>query len=100
MSVVPFQRPEKPEPHMSGQAVCIGCRHEWVQAAPIGTWQYECPNCGAMKGLFKHPVGAIEGDLAFVCNCGCEALTAYQRYGKFWLRCMACGVDHTESIFG
>lgn len=101
MSVIPFRRPEKPSGTWSeGAALCIGCRHEWEAAAPTGTWQLECPSCGSMKGIFRHPIGASPGDVAFSCNCGCEALTAYMRAGKFWLRCMSCGTDQTEAVFG
>jgi hypothetical protein len=25
------------EPHLSGMARCLACRHEWVAVAPVGT---------------------------------------------------------------
>lgn len=98
MNVIPFRNRE--EPHMDGDAKCIGCGHQWHAVAPVGVWQLECPSCETMKGVFQHPVGAMDGDLLFACVCGCEALTAYQRAGRFWLRCMACGTDHTDAVFG
>jgi hypothetical protein len=101
-NVVEFKAPE-PEPEgewASGEAICIGCRHEWVQVAPVGTRWLECPGCGGSKGIYAKPFGAGEGDSVFVCDCGSEALTAYMHKGKFWLRCMNCGVDHTEAVFG
>lgn len=91
---------EKREPHLSGEAICIGCRHEWVAVAPVGVWQLECPSCLLLKGVFSHPVGAAEGDALFVCDCGCEALTAYFRDRLFYLKCMNCGVDHSAAVFG
>lgn len=98
--VVAFKPEEKPGSWARGRAICIGCRHEWEQVAPTGDWQFDCSNCGAHKGIFKYPFGAVEGDEFFSCNCGCEALTAYMRKGKFWLRCMNCGTDQTSAIFG
>jgi hypothetical protein len=51
--------------------------------------------------MFYYPVGASEGDLLFYCRgCGTEAMTAYKRHGKFFMRCMGCGIDHTEALFG
>jgi hypothetical protein len=97
-NVVVFQRPTPPE--MEGTAKCIGCQHEWEAVAPLGTAQLECPSCRTMKGMWKHPFAARDGDLEFRCLCGSEALTAYQRHGKFWLRCMNCGTDQTEAVFG
>lgn len=97
-SVVEFRQRE--EPHMAGEALCIGCRHHWAAVAPIGTWQLECPECCSLKGIFRHPVGAAEGDAFFRCNCGCEALTAYMRERRFHLKCMSCGVEQTEAVFG
>lgn len=99
-NVVAFKRAEPIDPHMAGQAKCFGCGHEWAAVAPVGVWQLECPSCEAMKGVYRYPVGAEAGDLSFVCNCGCEALTAYQRAGLFYLRCMSCGTDHTVAVFG
>lgn len=99
-TVTPFRRPEREEPHLAGEAVCIGCRHEWSAVAPVGVWQLDCPSCGTPKGIWRYPVGAAEGDLYFRCDCGCEALTAYHREGRFYLKCMSCGADQTEAVFG
>lgn len=98
--VIPFKRPEPHEEHLSGEAVCIGCQYKWVAVTPVGVWQLECPSCHSMKGIFRLPIGAGTGDPEFVCECGCVALTAYIRHGKFWLRCMSCGLDQTEAVFG
>lgn len=98
--VLPFRRPEPSDPHLSGEAHCIGCGHDWVAVAPVGVWQFECPSCTTMKGIYRYPVGAAEGDAYFRCTCGCEALTAYYRAGHFYLKCMSCGTDHTSAVFG
>jgi len=31
---------------------------------------------------------------------GCEALTAYLREGRLHLKCMSCGTEQTEAVFG
>lgn len=97
-SVLEFKPRE--EPHLSGEALCLDCRKRWVAVAPVGQRWLECPDCMTRKGLFVAPVGAEEGDSLFVCKCGSEALTAYFHVGHFRLRCMACGIDHTEAVFG
>lgn len=99
-NVVEFKRPEKADPHLSGEAKCIGCQREWVTVAPVGTITLECPSCHAMRGVWRYPVGAAEGDFAFRCNCGCEALTAYKCGRLFYIKCMCCGTDQTQAIFG
>jgi len=96
--VLAFKPREKPDPHLVGEAICIACRRTWTAVVPEGTFWLEC-ECGAMKGILRHRVGADEGDLEFQCDCGCEALVAYLHKGRFYLRCMGCGVDHTEAIF-
>jgi Zn finger protein HypA/HybF involved in hydrogenase expression len=84
----------------SGRGLCLACRHEWEAVAPIGTWQLECPKCDSTKGIFRDPFCAADGDSVFRCNCGSEALTAYLHKGRFNLRCMNCGTDQTEAVFG
>jgi hypothetical protein len=91
---------EEREPHLAGDALCIGCRHEWAAVAPVGVWQLECPSCGSMKGIWRNPCGADVGDSFFQCQCGCEALTAYLRDRRFYLKCMSCGTDQTDAVFG
>lgn len=101
MSVIQFKRPDpKPDPHLSGPAHCVGCQHEWVGVAPVGTFRLECPQCQTMKGVWRYPIEADDGDLAFTCNCGSIALTAYQRKGRFHIVCMGCGIHQTEALFG
>lgn len=99
-NVVQFKAPERSDPHNAGEAKCIGCGHTWAAVAPVGTISLECPQCGASRGVWRYPVSASEGDLLFTCACGCEAMTAYLREGKFYLRCMCCGTDQTEAVFG
>jgi DNA-directed RNA polymerase subunit RPC12/RpoP len=84
----------------SGDAICIGCKHEWIQVSPVGSRWLECPACSSNKGIYKQPFGADEGDSVFRCSyCDSEALTAFYRRDLFYLMCMSCGVDHTTAIF-
>ena len=91
---------EARQPHWEGPCKCIECQHEWHGVAPVGTMWVDCPSCHLPKGHPKHPFGAMEGDIAFTCHCGSEALTAYMRKGHFYLRCMACGTDQTSTVYG
>lgn len=101
MSVIDLAKArEERQPHISGIFVCVGCRHEWTGVAPLRKTWLDCPECGLPKATPKHPFGAMEGDLALRCvGCSGEALFAYKRAGKFWVRCMGCGNDLTEAFY-
>jgi len=92
--------PEKVDPHLAGEAKCVACKFTWAAVAPVGTVDLECPNCGGNRGIWRYPILAPVGGHYFVCNCGCEAMTAYFSGGNFYLRCIACGLDHSEAIMG
>lgn len=62
---------EKEEPHLSGEAICSSCKHEWAAVAPVGTKELQCPNCLTNKGLFANPVSP-RGDNFWECHCGCN----------------------------
>jgi len=72
-------------PHLTGEAICTGCKHEWTAVAEVGTLQLECPSCGTMKGLFKH---ACEPVTAWTCNCGCFVFMISPQ----GVICYSCGV--------
>lgn len=56
------------EPHSSGTAICLDCKHEWVAVAPADMQWLECPSCGLVRGRFKFQ---FEKDCKhWVCNCG------------------------------
>lgn len=83
--VIPF--PERKEPHLSGKAHCILCRHAWVAVAPLGTLWMECPSCHAHKGTWTFEVGPDVGESRFVCGCGNELFYVLPTC----LRCPNCG---------
>lgn len=55
------------KPHISGEATCLTCGHEWMAVAPIGTVELECSECHTFKGVF---VGMTAPDTVWECNCG------------------------------
>lgn len=44
------------KPHLSGEAMCTACEHEWEGACEIGTLTLECPSCYRFYGVMKGPV--------------------------------------------
>jgi len=83
--------------HRSGQAICRGCRHEWVAVTEGDGIDLECPECSTMKGTFRWPYGPSEGQLGYQCNCGCEDYFIMRRdhqsvAGVF---CRNCGDEAT-----
>jgi len=103
MSVVSLSAErEARQPHWAGAVHCVGCQHEWQGVAPVGTLWLECPECHEPKGHPKYPFGGGVGDYEFECNCGGTAMVAYKRGTdmRFFIRCMGCGTDQTNSIFG
>jgi hypothetical protein len=55
------------QPHLQGEAVCMGCGYTWQAVAPVGVYELECDKCGTMKGIYKYP---IVGETYWECNCG------------------------------
>lgn len=55
-------------PHKTGNARCLQCKHEWIETAPIGTVSLECPECHSFQGIFK---GLMSTEFSqWVCLCG------------------------------
>lgn len=57
------------EPHMTGPARCLDCKHEWEASAPVGTVWLECPACSLERGRFALRVQRSD-ELHAVCFCG------------------------------
>jgi hypothetical protein len=57
-------------PHLAGEALCVGCKHEWAAVVQdIGVIpELECPKCSLMTGYFKD-VFQPECE-RWVCDCG------------------------------
>lgn len=39
-------------PHRSGAARCLNCKHEWQAVAPVGAASLQCPACATFQGVF------------------------------------------------
>lgn len=69
--VLEFKRAEPEEAEettLSGRALCVECRHEWVAVAPEGARCFECPSCKTHKGIW---MGVVEPPAErWECNCG------------------------------
>lgn len=57
------------EPHVSGTARCLSCKHEWIAVAPAITEWLECPECGMMRGRHVFPYSRTD-DEHWTCSCG------------------------------
>lgn len=71
MTIIDFaQAKADREPHVSGEAFCIGCSHTWAGVWPLGVTELECPECKRMMGRSKYEVMPPKGTLSFTCKCG------------------------------
>jgi hypothetical protein len=97
--ILKFELPEKTEPHVTGEALCLGCRREWVCVAPVGVFRLECPSCGLMRGVFKQKVGAGPDEKNIICMCDCEYFVMIRKKDHNYILCSNCGNDVTMAIF-
>lgn len=82
-------------PHLTGDALCVGCNHTWKHTAPIGTTEFTCPECKTERGMFTYMALPQQGEPIFHCNCGGIAF-AMRQDGAL---CMRCGVTHEWGTF-
>jgi|LauGreDrversion4_2_1035121.scaffolds.fasta_scaffold1631153_1 predicted RNA-binding Zn-ribbon protein involved in translation (DUF1610 family) len=59
---------EAREPHISGVLFCSGCDHEWTAVWKHGTTEFECPECGSMKGRNKFDVSPAPDSIVWTCT--------------------------------
>lgn len=52
---------------ISGEVLCMACRHSWHQRAPLGTHRLLCPRCSSLRGRWKLPVGNFAGEKHWEC---------------------------------
>lgn len=66
--VIDFEAKRK-ERTLTGNALCLGCKHKWEAVAPVGTVALRCPECETNRGMFINLVD--EGEIhRWNCNCG------------------------------
>ncbi len=86
MTVIDLGRArEERQPHMSGEAACLVCKHKWAAVAPVGTHEFECPQCGSFKGYMVNPV--VRGSEVFECFCGCDVFRISPELGPYCVNC-------------
>lgn len=95
---------KRPDPHISGAAICLACRHEWTGVAPIGVFELECPECSTMRGVWRYPLKSSADYAIWTCTvdgCECQHMTiAAHKEGGYWIECCRCGYLHSvESVF-
>lgn len=66
------KRPDETRQHGQGEAFCFACKHTWQAVVPTGVTEFECPNCGTMKGRWKFHFYPSPGTKIRVCDCGNE----------------------------
>jgi hypothetical protein len=86
--VIKFKQPEPKEPHGSGEAFCMNCRHEWIAVVPVGITRFECPRCHSYKGMWKFEFMPEVGSLMRLYNCGNDLF----RLTPDGHQCANCGV--------
>ena len=75
------------EPHVTGEAFCIGCNHTWRGVWPLGTTDLECPNCKRKTGRGTFEVSPQEGSHVYQCHCGNQLFHLL----KDRVHCPSCG---------
>lgn len=75
-------------PHLSGEAVCLACKHRWAAVAPVGTVCLECPQCGTGRGVWAG-VCLPATDECLQCECGSAHFILTRRNGAI---CAKCGL--------
>lgn len=73
--------------HISGEVICMVCKHEWIACAQVGTVDLDCQKCGTSKGHFKYPCSRDEDH--WTCRCG----SVYFCITPGGYYCPNCGVD-------
>ena len=89
MTVVAFKRKEPDEPHLSGWAQCLDCKHRWMAVAPVGTRELDCPECGLNKGRFRNVCMPEKDAEIWVCQCGGDLFVVSKANGYM---CANCGL--------
>lgn len=62
-------RPVEDGPHISGNAKCLACKHEFTAVAPVGTTDLTCPECLLERGVWAYPLTPADGKI-WQCSCG------------------------------
>lgn len=81
------------QPHLTGEARCLHCQHEWVAVCEVGIIHgMECPKCSLFKGVFVALCCPAEGHRYLQCKCG----NAHYMIVEGFAVCALCG---TKQVF-
>lgn len=99
--VLKFPAKEEQEPHLSGIARCLDCKHEHVAVAPVGVTVMECPKCGTMRSVWCGPAYPPKDGKIFVCGaCDATAFCFTLKEDGTHIQCLGCGVEPSiDSVF-
>lgn len=75
------------KPHLEGPAKCLGCGHEWTAVAPLGTYQFKCPECHCEKGLL---CWLVAPETVWQCQCGNQHFYISDEHRAM---CANCGIS-------
>jgi hypothetical protein len=77
--------------HLSGQALCLGCKHEWVAVQELTSEGYrgdlECPACSGHRGQYVWPFQGPPSERVWTCDCGSVVFMLTEP----GTRCVGCG---------
>ena len=84
-TVIPF--PQRDDPTLEGEAICIDCGHLWHAVVAVGVAHLECPVCLTDSGRLRYPV-LRDGD-HWQCRCGGTLF----RVTRDMIYCADCGLE-------
>jgi hypothetical protein len=84
------QRREERQPHVVGEAFCMGCNHTWTGTWPAGVVDLECPECHAKRGRSTYDVAPPKGTRAWTCT-HCENQLFHCLEDR--VHCPGCGMQ-------
>lgn len=72
--VYSFERPAVEVPHVTGQAACLDCKHEWTAVIEQSAFEesdgwLECPACALERGRLKYAHQLPPGSQQWQCKC-------------------------------
>lgn len=98
--VIPFAKRAEPpaDPHLSGEAVCLSCAHDWVAVVPAGSavnnpddrLSMECPKCHSFKGVMRKFTQYVDVPSWHCAKCGGFLFSVILAKGDVPTLCCAC----------
>ena len=78
------------QPHMSGPARCLSCKHTWEAVTPVGVYDsIPCPACELHKGELTANIVPPDDANVWTCRCGNDLFFVHEDC----IQCRLCGVS-------